>query len=71
MKGKTIANIVTNEKSISLLKSAVKWLERLDNRKEYIKNGFFDIDTDVSPLIKDIRKYLKEQKNERIGLQKY
>ena len=44
-----------------LLKRSIKWLERLENRKEYIKNGFFDVDTDVVPLIKDIRKHLKEQ----------
>lgn len=40
-----------------LLQRAIKWIERLDKRRESIPH-FFDNDTDPGPLAKNIRKYL-------------
>jgi len=47
-----------------LLTRAIKWIDRLVDRRKSIPS-FFDNDADPAPLAKDIRRYLKRGLNEK------
>ncbi len=54
----TVLVTARDPQAVELLTRAVKWLDRLHNRRDMVSPAFWDNYTDPEPLLRDVRKYL-------------